>query len=108
MNEKNSTSCPRNTPTNVRPEDFKILEKMSYENHDICQYLIVLYAEVVVKIWVGFAKFSRTMLTNGNISGEDQRVENDMIKFESKLMSNLSSASKAFSTSHIQYMLLHV
>jgi pSer/pThr/pTyr-binding forkhead associated (FHA) protein len=27
MNEKNSTSCPRNTPTNVCPEDFKILEK---------------------------------------------------------------------------------
>ena len=71
-NEKKfSTSCPRNTPTNVCSNNFKILKKqMMSENYEICQYLIISHVEAVVKNWVGFVIFSRTMLTNGNISEE--------------------------------------
>ena len=47
---------------------------MKSENYDICQYLVVSYVEAVVKNWIGFVIFSRTMLTNGNISGEDSEI----------------------------------
>ena len=51
--------------------DFKILKKqMKSENYEICQYLVISYVEAVVKNWVGFVIFLRTMLTNENISEE--------------------------------------
>ena len=66
------TSCSGNTPKNVYPNDFKILKKQKKsENHEICQYLVISYVEAVVKNWVGFVIFLRTMLTNENISGEE-------------------------------------
>ena len=44
---------------------------MNPENYEICQYLVISYVEAVVKNWVGFVIFLRTMLTNENISEEE-------------------------------------
>ena len=66
---------------------------MKSENHEISQCLMISYVEVVVKIWVGFAIFTRTMLTNGNIFIE---LRNMWLGLEGKWRSNWSSDSKLF------------
>ena len=45
-------------------------EQMKSENYEICQYLMILFVEAVVKFeWI--SQFSRTMPTDGNICEEE-------------------------------------
>ena len=57
---------------NVCPNDFKFFKKANkvWKLWDLSISHDIIY-EGVVKIWVGFAILSRTILTNGNICEEE-------------------------------------
>ena len=81
---------------------------MKSENYEICQYLVISYVEAVVKNWVGFIIFLRTMLTNENISEEEWESWEGWIRFGVKVTVEFEFDFESFSTLHIQHVVLHV
>lgn len=60
---------------------------MKYENHGICQYLMISCEEVVVNIWKGSAQFFMCDGYEKESSPNEKRtIEKDLVRFWVKVM----------------------
>jgi hypothetical protein len=76
---------------------------MKFDNHEICQVLMIPYEEVVKKIENVLNTWTRSQFRNWNISREVYKIWTNVIRFGVLEKFKIEFDYKYFSTCNIQY-----